>query len=43
MSIDVHAKILSGDMEHADCILCGQCVDNCTQKVIAYSFGKRIK
>ncbi len=43
MSIDVHAKVLSGDMEHADCILCGQCIDNCKQKVIAYSFGMRKK
>jgi len=43
MSIDVHAKVLSSDMEHADCILCGQCVDNCKQKAIAYSFGKRRK
>jgi len=41
MSIDVHANILRGKMEHMDCILCGQGVDNCEQKVIAYSFGKK--
>jgi polyferredoxin len=43
MSIDVHARVLLGDMEHSDCILCGQCVDNCKQKAIAYSFGNRRK
>lgn len=38
MSIDVHAQVKKGDMEHADCILCGGCVDGCQQKVISYSF-----
>lgn len=41
MSIDVHANVLRGEMEHADCILCGRCVDNCERRVIAYSFGKK--
>lgn len=37
MSIDVYLQVKKGDMEHADCILCGQCADNCQQKVISYS------
>lgn len=38
MSIDVHAQVKKGEMEHDDCILCGQCADGCKQKVISYSF-----
>jgi ferredoxin-type protein NapH len=41
MSIDVHTRVKKSDMEDADCVLCGQCIDNCKQKAIAYSFGKR--
>jgi NAD-dependent dihydropyrimidine dehydrogenase PreA subunit len=26
-------------MEQPECILCGTCVDNCTQKTIRYSFS----
>lgn len=40
MSIDVWYQVKKGDMEHGDCILCGQCADNCKQKVIGYSFGR---
>ncbi len=39
MSIDVNAEVQAGDMEHSDCILCGQCADNCPSRVIGYSFG----
>ena len=41
MSIDVHANVRRGDMEHTDCTLCGQCADNCPKQVISYSFGRR--
>ncbi len=41
MSIDVWHRVKTGDMEHGDCILCGQCADNCRQSVIGYSFGLR--
>jgi len=41
MSIDVHANVLRGEMEDSDFILCGQCVDNCERRVIAYSFMKK--
>jgi polyferredoxin len=39
MSLDVNTLVHSGKMEHAECILCGTCVDNCTKKVIHYSFS----
>lgn len=40
MSLDVHAMVKLENMEHMDCILCGQCVDGCTKKVIRYTFAK---
>ncbi len=39
MSLEVDAMVLSGNMEHTECILCGTCVDNCTKKAIRYSFS----
>lgn len=39
MSLDVSAMVKSGHMEHAECILCGSCVDNCARKAITYSFS----
>jgi ferredoxin len=41
MSIDVYEQVQRKNMERADCILCGQCADNCNQKVIFYSFGRK--
>jgi polyferredoxin len=38
MSLEVHDMVLSGDMYHSDCILCGSCVLNCPQDVISYSW-----
>ncbi|MBN2554126.1 MAG: 4Fe-4S binding protein [Spirochaetales bacterium] len=29
-------------MKHAECILCGQCVDSCPQGVIRYSFSRGV-
>lgn len=43
MSIDVWQHVKKDNMEHGDCILCGQCADNCKQKVIRYSFGSKRK
>ena len=39
MSIDVPARVRAGEMECADCILCGSCVDGCARGVIRYRFG----
>jgi ferredoxin-type protein NapH len=39
MSLDVNAMVQKGQMENPECILCGTCVDNCSKKVIRYSFS----
>jgi ferredoxin-type protein NapH len=40
MSLDVPDLVASGSMYHAECILCGSCVDACAKSAIAYSFGR---
>lgn len=37
MSLDVNGMVKRGDMENTECILCGNCVDSCSKKVIRYS------
>lgn len=39
MSLDVNGMVQTGRMENAECILCGTCVDNCSNKAIVYSFS----
>ena len=39
MSLDVNGMVQIGKMENAECILCGTCVDNCSQRAIHYSFS----
>jgi polyferredoxin len=39
MSLDVNAMVQIGKMENRECILCGTCVDNCSQHAIRYSFS----
>jgi ferredoxin-type protein NapH len=39
MSLDVHSMVQRGDMEHAECILCGNCADTCTKDAIHFSFS----
>jgi ferredoxin-type protein NapH len=39
MSLNVNGMVQIKKMEHAECILCGTCVDNCAQKAIRYSFS----
>jgi ferredoxin-type protein NapH len=39
MSLDVNSMVQKGSMKHSECILCGECVDNCPKDVIHYSFG----
>jgi polyferredoxin len=38
MSLPVREMVASGVMKNTDCILCGECADNCKRKVIAYAF-----
>jgi len=39
MSLDVNSLVKAQKMEHAECILCGTCVDNCSKDAIRYSFS----
>ncbi len=39
MSLDVHGMVQRERMEHSECILCGTCVDNCSQAAIRFSFS----
>ena len=39
MSLDVNAMVQIGKMENSECILCGTCVDHCSQSAIRYSFS----
>jgi polyferredoxin len=39
MSLDVNAMVQVEQMEDAECILCGTCVDNCAKSAISYSFS----
>ena len=38
MSLDVKAMVEAADIKHSECILCGECVDACPKKSIAYTF-----
>lgn len=38
MSLDVNSMVQNELMENSECILCGNCVDHCPNKVIKYSF-----
>jgi len=39
MSLDVNAIVQIENMERAECILCGTCVDNCSKQAIRYAFS----
>lgn len=39
MSLDVNGRVRAGSMEHAECILCGVCVDVCPKDALRYSFS----
>jgi polyferredoxin len=40
MSLKVNEMVQRGSMQNSECVLCGECVDNCPQDVIRYAFGK---
>lgn len=40
MSLDVNAMVQQGQMENAECILCGSCVDGCSKDAIRFSFSR---
>jgi polyferredoxin len=39
MGLDVNAMVEIEQMEHSECILCGNCIDTCSKKAIRYSFS----
>ncbi|MFZ5915878.1 MAG: 4Fe-4S binding protein [Chloroflexota bacterium] len=39
MSLDVSGMVQQADMEHSECILCGNCVDGCPSDAITFSFS----
>ena len=40
MSLDVKAMVENGCMKNSECILCGECIDACPKKAIAYSLKR---
>ena len=40
MSLNVAEMVERGNMKDTECILCGECIDVCTNRAIAYSFRK---
>jgi len=41
MSLCVQEMVKTNDMKHSECILCGECVDICPKKSIAYTFKNK--
>lgn len=41
MSLDVNAMVKGKEMENAECILCGTCIDACPEGVLGYSFSRQ--
>jgi ferredoxin-type protein NapH len=41
MSLNVNEMVHKQAMESTECILCGNCVDNCPKNAIKYTFGKK--
>lgn len=40
MNLDVMGNVKNEYMQNTECILCGNCIDHCKQKVIRFSFKK---
>jgi polyferredoxin len=43
MSLDVNAMVQREEMENTECILCGTCIDVCSDRVLCYSFSHQKK
>jgi ferredoxin-type protein NapH len=41
MSLEVNSMVKKGSMSDDECILCGECVDICSKKVIKYTFFEK--
>lgn len=41
MGLDVNGMVRKGEMENAECILCGSCVDTCPKNVISYVWKQK--
>ena len=39
MSLPVQEMVARGNMDHSDCILCGECVDTCARETIRFSWS----
>ena len=42
MSLPVESMVEAKQMENAECILCGTCVDGCNRGAITYVFGSKL-
>ena len=43
MSLDVMTMVETVNVKNSECILCGECIDICSQKTISYTFKKNEK
>ncbi len=43
MNLDVSNLVQHGNMEDSNCILCGECIDECPKNVIHYTFCSQKK
>jgi len=41
MSLDVKTMVEAANMKNSECILCGECIDTCPTKSIAYVFARK--
>jgi ferredoxin len=39
MSLPVEQMVRINSLEHKECILCGNCIDECAHKAIHYTFS----
>jgi len=39
--LDVNTMVQGEEMENTECILCGTCIDVCSEGVLSYSFSRQ--